>query len=179
MRQARLFPITFALLIAAGSVSALGQEPAPPGPYKSIKVTLPPRQSDASLDVFRKELGDIATKKDRAALAGKVLAKDRVISSFNEMTNYMDKTDLVSVFKALAVSGRGPDPSYRCLTGPDEERDRLYHEMTRIMEMDTVWFLTDSRIRNTLQQPHVVGFTKHPVLHAEWLYLDLDPKPQY
>ncbi len=40
-------------------------------------------------------------------------------------SNYMDKTDLVSVFKALAVSGRGPDPSYRCLTGPDEERDRM------------------------------------------------------
>jgi len=22
-----------------------------------------------------------------------------------------------------------------------------------------------------------VGFTKHPVLHAEWLYLDLAPSP--
>ena len=59
------------------------------------------------------------------------------------------------------------------------ERDRLYHEMTRQMEVDTVWLLADSRIRNALQQPHVVGFTKHPVLHAEWLYLDLDPKPAY
>jgi ABC-type transport system substrate-binding protein len=57
------------------------------------------------------------------------------------------------------------------------ERDRLYHEMTRIMEVDTVWLLADSRFRNALQQPNVVGFTKHPVLHAEWLYLDLDPKP--
>src|SRR6266849_4558765 len=56
------------------------------------------------------------------------------------------------------------------------ERDRLYHEMARLMETDTVWLLADSRIRNTLQQPQVVGFTKHPVLHAEWLYLDLDPK---
>jgi len=56
------------------------------------------------------------------------------------------------------------------------ERDRLYHEMTRLMEVDTVWLLADSRIRNALQQPHVVGFTKHPVLHAEWLYLDLAPR---
>ena len=54
------------------------------------------------------------------------------------------------------------------------ERDRLYHEMTRIMEVDTVWLLTDTRIRNALQQPRVVGFTKHPVLHAEWMYLDLE-----
>jgi oligopeptide transport system substrate-binding protein len=55
------------------------------------------------------------------------------------------------------------------------QRNRLYHEMTRIMETDTVWLLADSRIRNALARPQVVGFTKHPVLHAEWLYLDLDP----
>ncbi len=82
MRQARLVSIAFALLVAAGSVSAPAQQqvplpmqPAPPGPYKSIAVTLPPRQSDASLDAFRKELGDIAKKKDSAALAGKVVTK--------------------------------------------------------------------------------------------------------
>ena len=53
------------------------------------------------------------------------------------------------------------------------ERDKLYREMTRIMETDTVWLLTDSRYRNVLLQPHVKGFKKHPVLHAEWLYIDL------
>jgi oligopeptide transport system substrate-binding protein len=65
----------------------------------------------------------------------------------------------------------------RMADGP--ERDRLYHEMARLVETDTVWLLADSRIRNALQQPNVVGFTKHPVLHQEWLYLDLDPKPAY
>jgi peptide/nickel transport system substrate-binding protein len=65
-------------------------------------------------------------------------------------------------------------------TLPDgPERDRLYHEMTRLIETDTVWLLAESRMRNALQQPYVVGFTKHPVLHAEWLYLDLDPKPAH
>jgi len=59
------------------------------------------------------------------------------------------------------------------------ERDGLYHEMTRIMETDSAWLLLDSRMRNALQQPWVVGFTKHPVLHVEWLYLDIDPKPAY
>ena len=47
-------------------------------------------------------------------------------------------------------------------------------EMTRLMEADTVWILADSRYRNTLQQPRVIGFRKHPVLHQEWLYLDLE-----
>jgi ABC-type transport system substrate-binding protein len=54
------------------------------------------------------------------------------------------------------------------------ERNKLYHEMTRIMETDTVWLLTDSRYRNVLMQPRVKGFTKHPVMHAEWLYIDFD-----
>ena len=38
--------------------------------------------------------------------------------------------------------------------------------MTRIMETDTVWLLTDSRYRNALLQPQVVGYRKHPVLHT-------------
>src|SRR4051812_13610028 len=59
---------------------------------------------------------------------------------------------------------------------PGPERDRLYHEMTRIMEVHGAWLLLDSRVRNSLLQPNVVGFTKHPVLHAEWQFIDLDPK---
>jgi oligopeptide transport system substrate-binding protein len=54
------------------------------------------------------------------------------------------------------------------------ERDRLYHEMTRLMEVHTVWLLAESRYRNVLLQPRVKGFVKHPVLHAEWRYIDLD-----
>jgi ABC-type transport system substrate-binding protein len=54
------------------------------------------------------------------------------------------------------------------------ERDKLYHEMTRLMEVHTVWIMGDSRYRNMLLQPYVVGYRKHPVLHVEWLYLDLD-----
>lgn len=56
-------------------------------------------------------------------------------------------------------------------------RNRLYREMARLMEADTAWILADSRYRNVLLQPNVVGYRKHPVLHAEWLYIDLDPRP--
>jgi oligopeptide transport system substrate-binding protein len=52
-------------------------------------------------------------------------------------------------------------------------RNRLYREMTRIMEIDGVWILGDSRYRNALLQPRVRGFKKHPVLATEWLYVDL------
>jgi ABC-type transport system substrate-binding protein len=54
------------------------------------------------------------------------------------------------------------------------ERDRLYREMARLMEVHTVWILADSRYRNVLLQPRVVGYKRHPVLHVEWLYIDLD-----
>jgi oligopeptide transport system substrate-binding protein len=56
------------------------------------------------------------------------------------------------------------------------ERNRLYREMTRLIEVHTVWLLIDSRYRNVLLQPYVVGYRKHPVLHAEWLYIDLEPR---
>jgi ABC-type transport system substrate-binding protein len=55
------------------------------------------------------------------------------------------------------------------------ERDRLYHEMTRLMEVHGAWLLTDSRYRNVLLHPHVVGFRQHPVLHHAWLYVDVEP----
>jgi peptide/nickel transport system substrate-binding protein len=67
------------------------------------------------------------------------------------------------------------ESSRRLPDGP--ERNKLYREMARLMEADTVWILADSRYRNTLQQPRVIGFRKHPVLHAEWLYMDLDAVP--
>lgn len=54
------------------------------------------------------------------------------------------------------------------------ERDRLYREMARLMEVHTVWILADSRYRNVLLQPRVVGYKRHPVLHVEWPYLDLE-----
>jgi ABC-type transport system substrate-binding protein len=63
------------------------------------------------------------------------------------------------------------EKSRRLPDGP--ERNKLYREMTRVMETDTVWMLGDSRYRNVLLQPRVAGFKKHPVLATEWLYIDL------
>ncbi len=60
---------------------------------------------------------------------------------------------------------------------PDSpERNHLYLEMTRQMEVDGAWRTGVSRMRNQLLRPWVKGFKKHPILHAEWLYLDLEPR---
>ncbi len=56
------------------------------------------------------------------------------------------------------------------------ERNQLYREMARQMEADSVWLVTDSRYRNVLVQPYVVGYKKHPVFAHEFLYMDMDPR---
>jgi len=59
---------------------------------------------------------------------------------------------------------------------PGPERYRLYAQMNRQVEADTPWMIGTWRIRNYLSQPWVKGFRKHPILHAEWQYLDLDKR---
>jgi oligopeptide transport system substrate-binding protein len=55
-------------------------------------------------------------------------------------------------------------------------RDAIYLKMQKVMEADTPWFLQTSRTRNQLYYPHVKGYKKHPVLLADWMYADMDPK---
>jgi ABC-type transport system substrate-binding protein len=59
------------------------------------------------------------------------------------------------------------------LPADSPERDRLYHEMTKIIETYAPWRLDISRYRNELTQPQVLGFKKHPILHNEWQYIDV------
>jgi len=64
---------------------------------------------------------------------------------------------------------------------PGPERDALYHKMARQVEVQGVAMMAYSRYRNMLAQPSVLGYKKHPILHQEWKYIDIDrslmPKP--
>jgi len=61
---------------------------------------------------------------------------------------------------------------------PDSpERNRIYHDMARIIEVYAPWRLDTATYRNMLIQPRVQGYKKHPILHAEWAYVDV-AKPQ-
>ncbi len=57
---------------------------------------------------------------------------------------------------------------------PGDERNQLYVQMNRQMEADTAWSVHSSRIRNWLVRPWVKGFKKHPLLHSDWQYLDVE-----
>lgn len=58
---------------------------------------------------------------------------------------------------------------------PDSpNRSRLFEQMTRQFETDTPWRLGTATYQNTLVQPRVIGYKAHPVLLADWMYVDID-----
>jgi ABC-type transport system substrate-binding protein len=60
---------------------------------------------------------------------------------------------------------------------PDSpERNRLFLEMTRQMEVDGAWGLRVSPERNQLLWPWVQGYKKHPILLADFVYMDVAPR---
>jgi hypothetical protein len=51
-------------------------KPAPPKPYKPVAVSAPKPLADPGFDALRRQLGDIAKRKDRTGLARLIVAKD-------------------------------------------------------------------------------------------------------
>jgi hypothetical protein len=76
---------TALIILSFGSALTLGfigptavlaqQAAAPPKAYKPVTITLPKTVADPSFDAFRKQISEIAGKKDRAALARIVAQK--------------------------------------------------------------------------------------------------------
>ncbi len=54
------------------------------------------------------------------------------------------------------------------------ERDLLFHRIARRLEVTGGARIGYARIRNMLAQPSVLGYKKHPILHQEWQYIDID-----
>jgi len=67
--------VIFAIASPPTAAMAQAQPPAPIKPYKPVAVRLPAPFTDASFAAFRKQLAEIAGRKDRAALAGLVVAQ--------------------------------------------------------------------------------------------------------
>ena len=54
------------------------------------------------------------------------------------------------------------------------ERNKLYEQMNRQIEADTPWIIHTSRIRSWLYRPWIIGYKKHPILHSDWAFIDVD-----
>jgi ABC-type oligopeptide transport system substrate-binding subunit len=93
-------------------------------------------------------------------------------------------------FMQLLSSANIGQSNYACYSSPEfdrmylasqklpdsAERNAIYREMNRRLEADTVWKLGVSRLRTMLIQPTVKAYKKHPILHAEWAYIDVEPQ---
>jgi hypothetical protein len=94
-----------------GSPPGRGGPPpmAPPKPYKPVAVTLPQPYSDPSFEAFRKELGEIASHKDRAALAGKVVANGFFWMGERGDKANKRKSGIDNLSTAIGLDGRNGD----------------------------------------------------------------------
>lgn len=105
--------------------------------------------------------------------------------NYQWVADYPDGDNFMQLFYGPNVhqnnAGCYADPEYDKLyaqtqkmpAGP--ERDALYHRMARRIEAVSASRMGYARYRNMLAQPSVLGYKKHPILHQEWQYIDIDP----
>lgn len=157
-----------------------------------IKYYSTPTERDRQFDELMKRSMDrigvrIEIHKDRFAELIKLANQCRLmmkhsawIADYPDGDNFMQLLYGANAGQSNSACYRSPEFDKRYEKSrqlPDgAERNKLYREMTRQMEVDTAWLLTDSRYRNVLLQPYVAGYKKHPVFSHEWLYMDLDPR---
>jgi ABC-type transport system substrate-binding protein len=168
-----------------------GYRTLPGGKPLVIRYWSMPTERDRQFDeLFKRSLDSIGVRleihKDRFAELNKLGHECRLmmraaawIADYPDGDNFMQLLYGPNTGQTNSACYRSPefDRLYEnSRSMPDSaERNRLYRQMARLMEVHTVWILADSRYRNVLLQPHVVGYRKHPVLFSEWLYIDLDP----
>ena len=122
MRIHRLGSTVFAAAAIAAALAAasLAQQPAPqpgpapsqqppplasPKPYKPVTIKLPVPMPDPSFVAFRKQIGDIAQKKDRAALA-KLVAQNFFLIAGEKDAADRKKPGIDNLAKALSLDGK-------------------------------------------------------------------------
>ena len=168
-----------------------GYRALPDGKPLVIRYSSSPTERDRQFDeLFQRSLDSIGVRmeihKDRFAELNKLGHECRLmmrsaawIADYPDGDNFMQLLYGPNTGQTNSACYRSPEydrlyEKSRAL--PDGlERNRLYREMTRLAEVHTTWMLADSRYRNVLLQPYVVGYRKHPVLFSEWLYTDLEP----
>lgn len=104
------------------------------------------------------------------------------------LADYPDGDNFMQLFYGANVgqnnTGCSKIPEYDVLYAQSQklpagpERDLLYHKMARILETYTPMRIGYARYRNMLAQARVIGYKKHPILPCEWMYFDIEKRPQ-
>lgn len=99
------------LFAAPATAQAQPQAPAqapaiaPPAPYKAVTITLPQPLNDASFEAFRKQLADIAQRKDRTALA-RLVAQNFFWMPQNQDVADKKRPGIDTLSKAMDLDGK-------------------------------------------------------------------------
>ncbi len=121
----RRFLIASMLIVAAAASTALfpprgwaqgqseglqlpGYKPLPPAPiklYKPVAVTPPAADSDPSFVAFRKNLGSVVVRKDKAALARLVVGQGFFWMQYNDVAD-KDKPGIDNLARAVALDAK-------------------------------------------------------------------------
>lgn len=110
-------PLAIALLMAAPFGAQAQQKqppqkgpppPAPAKPYTPIAVKLPGPVSDPSFETFRKQLGEVAAKKDRAGLAKLVVAQGFFWDGEKGDQADKKKSGIDNLSTAIGLGGKQP-----------------------------------------------------------------------
>ena len=169
-----------------------GYRRQPDGNYLILKYFSMPTERDRQFDELMKRSLDkigvrVEIRKERFAELNKLADQCRLtmrhaawIADYPDGDNFMQllygpnsgQTN-AACYRSAAFDARY-EKSRRLPHGP--ERSQLYREMARQIEADSVWLVTDSRYRNVLVHPYVVGYKKHPVFAHEFLYMDMDAR---
>jgi hypothetical protein len=134
-----LLATAFVIAGALAGTSLLAQQPAPtqppaapavapPKPYKPVTIKLPVPLTDAAFVAFRKQIADIAQKKDRAALA-KLVAQSFFFVNGEKDAADKKKPGIDNLAKALNLDGKDSTAGWATLAEyakeptaePDEE----------------------------------------------------------
>ena len=110
MRASSLPSLVIAtVVVVAGALAPVAlmaqAQPVAPGPYKPVAITLPAAMSDPSFEAFRKQIAQIAQKKDRAALAPLVAATFFWVPEDTDMAD-KSKSAIDNLAKAIGLDGK-------------------------------------------------------------------------
>jgi len=135
----------------------------------------PQRINYSITNYFNVPADKVGAMLDEARTSGRKLMQDRIASGENITrwvvlrTAFRGVTPAINYNYAISVTFDGAPQTPNVAA-----RDQLYRKLWRMAEVNGVMKLHDTRYRNMLVQPQVVGYKKHPILVAEFMYYDLD-----
>jgi oligopeptide transport system substrate-binding protein len=148
-------------------------------------------RSQQSAEFWKKTLDSIKIKMDSKAMPfAEALKLEKQCKAMFKgsawIADYPDADNFMQLFygKNINVTNNGcfAHPEYDRLYEKAQkmpvspERDALYRQMSRIIEVNMAVMPLYSTYRNVLVQPKVIGYKKHPILSSEWPFIDIDLK---